>query len=108
MVVEVSVSVLDVVLDNVDVVEELLVEDSVVVVVWVRLVLVTVACAGHQQEIQLTCFGKLSDSMGYEHKLRTHDCRTVDQLKALHPFDCRQVVSQMSFVTVLPDCKSSA
>lgn len=46
----------------------------------VIVVLVAVACSGHQQDIQFDCFGKLSDSIGYLHKLRTQDSRLVDQL----------------------------
>lgn len=80
VVVEVKVSVLEVVLVTVTVVVEVIVEDCVVVVVWVTLVLVTVACCGHQQDTQLSCFGKFDESMGYVHKLRTHDSRGVDQL----------------------------
>jgi len=108
VVVEVKVSVLEVVLVNVTVVVEVVVEDCVVVVVWVILVLVIVACCGHQQDTQFTCFGKLDESIGYVHKLRTHDSRGVDQLKALHPSEFAQEVSQVLFVTVLPDNKSSA
>lgn len=108
VVVEVKVSVLEVVLVTVTVVVEVVVKDCVVVVVWVILVLVTVACCGHQQDTQLSCFGKLDESMGYLHKLRTHDSSGSEKLYALHPSEFAQLVSQMLFVTVLPDCKSSA
>lgn len=108
MVVEVKVSVLEVVLVNVTVVVDVVVEDCVVVVVWVILVLVRVACCGHQQDTQFSCFGKLDESIGYVHKLRTHDSRGFDQLKALHPSEFAHLVSQVLCVTVLPDELSSA
>lgn len=108
MVVEVKVSVLEVVLVNVTVVVDVVVEDCVVVVVWVILVLVRVACCGHQQDTQFSCFGKLDETIGYVHKLRTHDSRGFDQLKALHPSEFAHLVSQVLCVTVLPDELSSA